>query len=194
MEGLKGTAIRLAVRDPGCPQAPVFARARRHPALKRGSSCRWLRPRPPIPAPIAASQHPARRGAKGSRKNETAGTAALIFDKRSCRGDVKGSPGSGRRAGPAASNEGSGLGNKQRCPARRRSRPAILSESFSAPATKSGDLLMSPLGLPGEQVREDPVPGEEQAGIPETGQPRPRPTPRPRRTRECPAQELEDSP
>jgi len=29
MEGLKGTAIRLAVRDPGCPQAPVLARARR---------------------------------------------------------------------------------------------------------------------------------------------------------------------
>jgi len=33
MEGLKGTAIRLAVRDPGCPQAPVLARARRLPAL-----------------------------------------------------------------------------------------------------------------------------------------------------------------
>ena len=29
MEGLKGTAIRLAVRDPGCPQAPVLDGARR---------------------------------------------------------------------------------------------------------------------------------------------------------------------
>ena len=28
MDGLEGTAIRLAVRDPGCPQAPVLARAR----------------------------------------------------------------------------------------------------------------------------------------------------------------------
>jgi hypothetical protein len=32
MEGLWGTAIRLAVRDPGSPQAPLFPRARRHPA------------------------------------------------------------------------------------------------------------------------------------------------------------------
>jgi len=29
MEGLEGTAIRWAVRDPSCPQAPVLARARR---------------------------------------------------------------------------------------------------------------------------------------------------------------------
>ena len=29
MEGLKGTAIRSAVRDPSCPQAPVFGGARR---------------------------------------------------------------------------------------------------------------------------------------------------------------------
>lgn len=36
MEGLKGTAIRLAVRDPGCPRAPVLARARRLPALIKG--------------------------------------------------------------------------------------------------------------------------------------------------------------
>ena len=49
MEGLKGTAIRLAVRDPGSPLAPVLARARRLPALIRGCSSRWLRPRPPIP-------------------------------------------------------------------------------------------------------------------------------------------------
>src|SRR6516162_8767401 len=36
MEGLKGTAIRSAVRDPGSPQAPVPARARRLPALMKG--------------------------------------------------------------------------------------------------------------------------------------------------------------
>jgi len=49
MEGLWGTAIRLAVRDPGSPQAPLFARARRHPARLRGGSCRRLRTRPPSP-------------------------------------------------------------------------------------------------------------------------------------------------
>ena len=36
MEGLKGTAIRLAVRDPSCPQAPVLPGARRHPAHGEG--------------------------------------------------------------------------------------------------------------------------------------------------------------
>jgi len=46
MEGLEGTAIRLAVRDPSCPQAPVLPRARRLPARVRGCSCRWLRTRP----------------------------------------------------------------------------------------------------------------------------------------------------
>jgi len=49
MEGLKGSAIRLAVRDPGCPQAPVLARAWRLPVPIRGSSCRWLRTRPTSP-------------------------------------------------------------------------------------------------------------------------------------------------
>jgi hypothetical protein len=29
MEGLEGTAIRLAVRDPSCPQAPIFGGAQR---------------------------------------------------------------------------------------------------------------------------------------------------------------------
>jgi hypothetical protein len=46
MEGLEGTAIRLAVRDPSCPQAPVLAGARRLPAQVRGCSCGWLRTRP----------------------------------------------------------------------------------------------------------------------------------------------------
>ena len=138
MEGLKGTAIRLAVRDPGCPQAPVLARARWLPALMRGSSCGWLRPRPPIPARTTRSQHPARRVARQPGKG-AAGTGTRIFDERSCPGDVNGSPGAdrtspappalvkascaqiaiaiGRQADPAASNEGSSLGNKQRCSA-----------------------------------------------------------------------------
>ena len=37
--------------------------------------------------------------------------------------------------------------------------PAILSESSSAPATRSGDLLMCPLGLPGQHLGEDPLQG-----------------------------------
>jgi hypothetical protein len=46
MEGLAGTAIRPAVRVPSCPQAPVLGRAHGSP-VARGSSCGWLRPRPP---------------------------------------------------------------------------------------------------------------------------------------------------
>src|SRR5260370_31689752 len=65
MEGLKGTAIRSAVRNPGCPQAPVLSGARRHPAMARGYSCGWLRPRPPIPARTVTSGEPARRVAYG---------------------------------------------------------------------------------------------------------------------------------
>jgi hypothetical protein len=65
MEGLKGTAIRSAVRNPSCPQAPVLPGARRHPAMVRGYSCGWLRPRPPIPAPAVTSGEPARRVAYG---------------------------------------------------------------------------------------------------------------------------------
>ena len=61
MEGLKGTAIRSAVRNPSCPQAPVLPGARRHPAMVRSYSCGWLRPRPPIPARTATSGEPARR-------------------------------------------------------------------------------------------------------------------------------------
>ena len=61
MEGLRGTAIRLAVRDPGCPQAPVLPRARRLRARVRGCSCGWLRPRPPIPARTALSADLGRR-------------------------------------------------------------------------------------------------------------------------------------
>ena len=61
MEGLRGTAIRSAVRDPSCPQAPVFARARRRLALVRGCSCRWLRPRPPIAARMTEIAEAARR-------------------------------------------------------------------------------------------------------------------------------------
>ena len=71
MEGLKGTAIRSAVRDPSCPQAPVFPGARRLRVLVRGCSCRWLRPRPPIPLRTTVSGQAARRVARSA-----AGTGA----------------------------------------------------------------------------------------------------------------------
>jgi hypothetical protein len=58
MEGLEGTAIRLAVRAPSCPQAPVLARSRRNPVLFRGGSCGWLRTRPQIVLPDAAFTDP----------------------------------------------------------------------------------------------------------------------------------------
>jgi hypothetical protein len=56
-----------------------------------------------------------------------AGTGTRIFDERSGPGDVSGSPGPGRQADPAASNEGSSLGNKQRYPghAHEQSHPLI---------------------------------------------------------------------
>lgn len=60
---------------------------------------------------MATSQHPARRVAAGSQKS-AAGSGTRIFDERSGPGDVSGSPGAGRQADPAASNEGSSLGNK----------------------------------------------------------------------------------
>src|SRR5512135_340754 len=58
MEGLEGTAIRLAVRAPSCPQAPVLARSRRNPVLFRGGSCGWLRTRPEIVLPDTAFTDP----------------------------------------------------------------------------------------------------------------------------------------
>jgi len=78
MEGLWGTAIRSAVRDPSCPQAPVLPGARRHPVLVRGCSCRWLRPRPPIPALTFTTGDPARRVA-----HENAGEG-LVPEPGSC--------------------------------------------------------------------------------------------------------------
>ena len=48
MEGLEGTAIRLAVRVPSCPQGPGPGWSWRLPSA--GGSCGWQRPRPPLPA------------------------------------------------------------------------------------------------------------------------------------------------
>ena len=59
MEGLKGTAIRLAVRDPSCPQGPGPGWSSRAPVKVRGPSCGWLRPRPPIPARGPGFPYPA---------------------------------------------------------------------------------------------------------------------------------------
>jgi len=211
MEGLCGTAIRLAVRDPGCPQAPVFARARRLPALMRGSSCGWLRPRPAIPARTCDFTEAERRVARQPGKS-AAGAGTRIFDEGSCPGDVSGSPGASRaspvlpalvkasraqisigidrQAGPAASNEGSGLRQPKRWPAA--SGLTILSEGSSPRATSSDDQLMCPLGLPGRVAREDPLPGKGKAGVPESGQPRPREAPRTRGESKRAAQGMED--
>ena len=99
MEGLWGTAIRSAVRDPSCPQAPVLPRARRHPGLVRGCPCRWLRPRPPIPARMftagdagrRVAHHPAAVSAgapisiQGSRPWGPPGVTGTSHNARSCR-------------------------------------------------------------------------------------------------------------
>ena len=56
----------------------------------------------------------------------------------------------------------------------------------------AGLVTLADKGYQGSTLGEDPVPGEEQAGIPERGQPRPRETPRPRRKGKRAAQDLED--
>src|SRR6266851_3530988 len=66
MEGLTGTAIRLAVRDPSCPQGPGPGWSSAAPVSVRSPSCGWLRPRPPIPASAPDSQEPVRRVADGA--------------------------------------------------------------------------------------------------------------------------------
>ena len=132
----QGPAIRLAVRDPSCPQAPVLARARRLPALIRGSSCGWLRPRPPIPPRPAHSQHPARRVARRAGKEHgrrpgpgsstrgpapvmSAGHPAPTAPARSCPALVKAS-----RARIAI-----GINRKTRTPQPRMKAPALRTSS-----------------------------------------------------------------
>jgi hypothetical protein len=94
MEGLKGTAIRLAVRDPSCPQAPVLPRARRLRARVRGCSCGWLRPRPPIPARTALSADLGRRVAylQAARRRRGPDLPAGVTPP----GLLRGSPGTSR--------------------------------------------------------------------------------------------------
>jgi hypothetical protein len=58
----------------------------------------------------------------------------------------------------------------------------------------AGLITLADKGLPGKHPRQDPVPGKEQAGIPERRQPGSRKAPGARRARERAAQELEDSP
>jgi hypothetical protein len=54
----------------------------------------------------------------------------------------------------------------------------------------AGLIVLCPLGLPGRDARESPVPGEEQAPIPERREPGARETALTRRARERPAQDL----
>ena len=67
MEGLKGTAIRLAVRDPSCPQGPGPGWSSRAPVKVEGSILRVTGPRPPIPAPVPGFPVPGRRVAHDHR-------------------------------------------------------------------------------------------------------------------------------
>ncbi len=59
--------FRSAVRDPSCPQGPGPGWSSAAPAVLRGLSCGWLRPRPPIPAGAAFPAHPGRRVMRGCR-------------------------------------------------------------------------------------------------------------------------------
>jgi hypothetical protein len=78
MEGLKGTAIRLAVRDPSCPQGPGPGWSSVAPVSVRGPSCGWQRPRPPIPVPAPRLRAPGRRVAHGQRGSGGRRRAARI--------------------------------------------------------------------------------------------------------------------
>ena len=61
MEGLRGTAIRLAVRDPSCPQAPVLARAWRLPVRVRGLLLQVAQDTTTVASQAAAAEDVARR-------------------------------------------------------------------------------------------------------------------------------------
>ena len=82
MEGLKGTAIRLAVRDPSCPQGPGPGWSSTAPVKVRGPSCGWLRPRPPIPAQVPGFPVPGRRVAHDYRV-AAGGTGAQVSSEGS---------------------------------------------------------------------------------------------------------------
>jgi len=70
MEGLNGTAIRSAVRDPSCPQAPVLPRAQRLRVLVKGLLLRVARPTTTHTAANRGFRAgaPACRGRSGSRR------------------------------------------------------------------------------------------------------------------------------
>ena len=134
------------VRDPGCPQAPVPAGARRLPALMRGCSCGWLRPRPPIPGQAAFPGQAARH------------VANHPVTKRSAPG-----PGSPTRSqGPRSRERVPGTGRTSQIPPVLvkaslppgslktwiwKAGPAVWRKgSMRPPGAASGDLLICPLG------------------------------------------------
>jgi hypothetical protein len=135
----------LAVRDPGCPQAPVPARARRLPALMRGSSCGWLRPRPPIPGRATHSQHPARRVARQPGKGHGQHRDPGLVRELPGSSRLKGSPSTSRtsqaaptlvKASAAQIATGVNLAGRSRS----------LDQDLSGPAGPSSDPSISPLG------------------------------------------------
>jgi hypothetical protein len=101
MEGLRGTASDQPFVTPAARRPRSLPGAGWHPALVRGCSCRWLRPRPPIPAPAALSTQIRRRVAdalstagpepgpescaKGQAPSASHGFSAPAADARSCR-------------------------------------------------------------------------------------------------------------
>ena len=79
MEGLKGTAIRLAVRDPSRPQGPRPGWSSEAPVSVRGPSCGWQRPRPPYrPAHPACGRRPACRAITGTAAGPGPGSIMRI--------------------------------------------------------------------------------------------------------------------
>jgi len=87
MEGLAGTAIRSAVRDLSCPQGPGPDWSSTAPAVVRGPSCGWLRPRPPCRRGTGFPGIPGRRVA--SRAVMTpAGTGTPVSSRGSSPGST----------------------------------------------------------------------------------------------------------
>jgi hypothetical protein len=108
MEGLKGTAIRSAVRDPGCPQAPVLAQDSAAPGAGEGFLLQVAQVTTTVPAIARACRRfrPACRLRSGDIRRADAGTGLPGGVMPRGDGTV---PGTERvwRAGPAVSRWGS---------------------------------------------------------------------------------------
>ena len=126
MEGLaRHRAIRSAVRDPSCPQAPVLPRARRPLGAGKGLLLRVARPttthtaanrgfRAGSPACRGRSGSPSRAGARSHTRDQVPvhhqGSPAPAARARSCRSQARHPvPGLGGRHGPGQAGPRSSL-------------------------------------------------------------------------------------